>query len=37
MYLWQQNLICRFNEEGKKSKSKGNHIWVSMLSVVLGG
>jgi organic radical activating enzyme len=27
-YLWhQQPLISRFNEDGKKSKSKGNHIW----------
>lgn len=26
-YLWTQNLISRFNDDGKKSKSKGNHIW----------
>lgn len=26
-YLWNQKLISRFNEDGKKSKSKGNHIW----------
>ncbi|OCH88184.1 hypothetical protein OBBRIDRAFT_734909 [Obba rivulosa] len=26
-YLWNQPYISRFNEEGKKSKSKGNHIW----------
>ena len=26
-YLWNQSYISRFNEEGKKSKSKGNHIW----------
>lgn len=27
-YLWRQPYIMRFNEEGKKAKSKGNHIWV---------
>ncbi|KAF8343904.1 uncharacterized protein EI90DRAFT_20390 [Cantharellus anzutake] len=27
-YLWhQQPIISRFNEDGKKSKSKGNHVW----------
>lgn len=26
-YLWRQPHILRFNEEGKKAKSKGNHIW----------
>lgn len=26
-YLWTQPLISRYNEDGKKSKSKGNHIW----------
>ncbi|KAH7889397.1 hypothetical protein F5I97DRAFT_1800618 [Phlebopus sp. FC_14] len=26
-YLWNQPYISRFNEEGKKTKSKGNHIW----------
>lgn len=26
-YLWNQKLISRYNEDGKKSKSKGNHIW----------
>ena len=26
-YLWNQPVISRFNEEGKKSKSKGNHVW----------
>ncbi|EJF65814.1 hypothetical protein BD309DRAFT_848533 [Dichomitus squalens] len=26
-FLWNQQYISRFNEEGKKSKSKGNHIW----------
>jgi hypothetical protein len=26
-YLWKQDLISRFNQDGKKSKSKGNHIW----------
>lgn len=26
-YLWAQTLISRFNDYGKKSKSKGNHIW----------
>jgi hypothetical protein len=26
-YLWNQRLISRFNDDGKKSKSKGNHIW----------
>lgn len=26
-YLWNQKLISRFNDDGKKSKSKGNHIW----------
>ncbi|WFD31369.1 hypothetical protein MSPP1_002404 [Malassezia sp. CBS 17886] len=26
-YLWTQPCISRFNEDGKKAKSKGNHIW----------
>lgn len=26
-YLWNQPLISRFNADGKKAKSKGNHIW----------
>ncbi|EIW85102.1 hypothetical protein CONPUDRAFT_79784 [Coniophora puteana RWD-64-598 SS2] len=26
-YLWCQPYISRFNEDGKKTKSKGNHIW----------
>lgn len=26
-YLWNQPLISRFNDEGKKTKSKGNHVW----------
>jgi hypothetical protein len=26
-YLWKQDLISRFNADGKKSKSKGNHVW----------
>ncbi|KZT11338.1 uncharacterized protein LAESUDRAFT_747079 [Laetiporus sulphureus 93-53] len=26
-FLWNQPYISRFNEDGKKSKSKGNHIW----------
>ncbi|WWC87746.1 uncharacterized protein L201_002638 [Kwoniella dendrophila CBS 6074] len=26
-YLWKQDLISRFNPDGKKAKSKGNHIW----------
>ncbi|KAF9500465.1 hypothetical protein BDN71DRAFT_1132559 [Pleurotus eryngii] len=26
-YLWKQQYILRFNEDGKKAKSKGNHIW----------
>ena len=26
-YLWAQPFISRYNEDGKKSKSKGNHIW----------
>ena len=26
-YLWTQPYISRFNEDGKKAKSKGNHIW----------
>ncbi|KAG6851254.1 hypothetical protein H0H93_011690 [Arthromyces matolae] len=26
-YLWHQPYILRFNEDGKKAKSKGNHIW----------
>jgi hypothetical protein len=25
--LWNQPYISRYNEEGKKTKSKGNHIW----------
>jgi hypothetical protein len=28
MFLWSSPLISRFNEDGKKAKSKGNHIWV---------
>ncbi len=27
-YLWTQNLISRYNDDGKKAKSKGNHIWM---------
>ncbi|GMK58256.1 hypothetical protein CspeluHIS016_0502880 [Cutaneotrichosporon spelunceum] len=27
VYLWHQDLISRFNADGKKAKSKGNHIW----------
>jgi hypothetical protein len=27
LYLWNQAHIARFNEDGKKAKSKGNHIW----------
>ena len=27
MYLWKKDLISRFNADGKKAKSKGNHIW----------
>lgn len=26
-YLWTNPYISRFNEDGKKAKSKGNHIW----------
>ncbi|KAF8587404.1 hypothetical protein K439DRAFT_1614339 [Ramaria rubella] len=26
-YLWTNAYISRFNEDGKKAKSKGNHIW----------
>jgi hypothetical protein len=26
-YLWHQQYISRYNEDGKKTKSKGNHIW----------
>lgn len=26
-YLWRQQYILRYNEDGKKAKSKGNHIW----------
>ncbi|KZV73454.1 hypothetical protein PENSPDRAFT_574528 [Peniophora sp. CONT] len=26
-YLWNSSYISRFNEDGKKAKSKGNHIW----------
>ncbi|CAG8669933.1 13888_t:CDS:10, partial [Funneliformis caledonium] len=26
-YLWTQRYISRFNEDGKKAKSKGNHVW----------
>ncbi|KAL8293121.1 hypothetical protein RQP46_000815 [Phenoliferia psychrophenolica] len=26
-YLWAQPCISRFNDDGKKAKSKGNHIW----------
>ena len=27
-YLWRRQYILRFNEDGKKAKSKGNHIWI---------
>lgn len=27
-FLWTQPCISRFNEDGKKAKSKGNHIWI---------
>ncbi|KAI9298376.1 hypothetical protein K502DRAFT_362404 [Neoconidiobolus thromboides FSU 785] len=27
LYLWNQPYICRFNSEGRKSKTKGTHIW----------
>ncbi|TKY86117.1 hypothetical protein EX895_004942 [Sporisorium graminicola] len=27
-FLWTQPYISRFNEDGKKAKSKGNHIWI---------
>ncbi|TIA95226.1 hypothetical protein E3P94_03802 [Wallemia ichthyophaga] len=27
VYLWSSPFISRFNEDGKKAKSKGNHIW----------
>ncbi|SCV69559.1 BQ2448_2579 [Microbotryum intermedium] len=26
-YLWSQSCISRYNDDGKKAKSKGNHIW----------
>ncbi|KAL1924226.1 uncharacterized protein VTP21DRAFT_7261 [Calcarisporiella thermophila] len=26
-FLWQTKYISRFNEEGKKTKSKGSHVW----------
>ncbi|RKP36339.1 hypothetical protein BJ085DRAFT_21191 [Dimargaris cristalligena] len=26
-YLWGQRHISRFNDDGNKSKSKGNHVW----------
>ena len=27
IYLWQHPLVCRYNADGRKSKSKGNHVW----------
>ncbi|KAF9436737.1 hypothetical protein BGZ76_003094 [Entomortierella beljakovae] len=27
VYLWKHKYISRFNEDGKKQKSKGNHVW----------
>lgn len=27
IYLWRHRYISRFNEDGKKQKSKGNHVW----------
>ncbi|KAG9070665.1 hypothetical protein KI688_008204 [Linnemannia hyalina] len=27
LYLWKHRYISRFNEDGKKQKSKGNHVW----------
>ncbi|KAK7467266.1 hypothetical protein VKT23_004323 [Stygiomarasmius scandens] len=26
-YLWKQPFIQRFNEDGRKAKTKGNHVW----------
>ncbi|THU87229.1 hypothetical protein K435DRAFT_782527 [Dendrothele bispora CBS 962.96] len=26
-YLWRQPYIQRFNEDGRKAKTKGNHVW----------
>ncbi|KAJ3732306.1 hypothetical protein DFJ43DRAFT_1154658 [Lentinula guzmanii] len=26
-YLWRHQFIQRYNEDGRKAKSKGNHIW----------
>ncbi|KAF5389844.1 hypothetical protein D9757_003698 [Collybiopsis confluens] len=26
-YLWRHSFIQRYNEDGRKAKSKGNHIW----------
>lgn len=28
LFLWTHPFISRFNEDGKKAKSKGNHIWI---------
>lgn len=37
-YLWNQPYISRFNDDGKKAKSKGNHIWnVEAKKTVEGG
>ncbi|KAF9939346.1 hypothetical protein BGZ65_010775 [Modicella reniformis] len=27
LYLWKHKYIARFNADGKKQKSKGNHVW----------
>lgn len=37
LYLWNQPYISRFNEDGKKAKSKGNHIWNVEARKLAGG
>ncbi|MBW0494149.1 hypothetical protein O181_033864 [Austropuccinia psidii MF-1] len=36
-YLWSQSCISRFNEEGKKAKSKGNHVWHIEAQKIMNG
>ncbi|KAJ1983929.1 hypothetical protein H4R34_000984 [Dimargaris verticillata] len=38
LYLWNQRYISRYNEEGKRTKSKGNHVWnVEAKKIPTGG
>lgn len=36
-FLWNQPLISRFNDEGKKTKSRGNHVWSIEARIIAPG